>query len=214
MTCLHTIWLGYLVQNFTVLYFWILRTILSEELQTSALHRIGIEFHQKAYEHDPSPILFQFYVRHLFLIFKSIEHHSVLYILNLFWSCFMGLESCALALWWNSIPILWKALVCSSSEMIAVNIQKYRTPYCTVHVKPVQDMCNVSCIVFLQKFYVNNSITWVRMGVVCVCECEWEKSVCLCKNGSSLCIWVRIRVVCVCLCDSLYYPICSNFIEI
>ena len=74
----------------------------------------------------------------------------------------MGLGSCSLDLWLNSIPILCKALVCSTSERIIVNIQKYRTLYCTVHVKPVQDMCNVSfttCVVFLQKFDLNNSIT-------------------------------------------------------
>ena len=26
----------------------------------------------------------------------------------------------------------------------------------------------------------------LRMGVVCGCECEWEKSVCLINNGISL----------------------------
>ena len=85
----------------TVLYFLILRTILSENLQTSILYRNGIKFVHKANEHDPSPSLFHFYVRYLsvaflkglFLIFKNIEHHSVLYILNLIWSCVMGLVS-------------------------------------------------------------------------------------------------------------------------
>ena len=88
----------------TILYFWILRKILSEELQTSALHSIGIEFLHKAYEHVRH--LSVLFMKELFLIFNNIEHFSVLYILHLFWSCVMGLGSCSLALWWNSIPIL------------------------------------------------------------------------------------------------------------
>ncbi len=42
--------------------------------------------------------------------------------------------------------------------MIAVNIQKYITPYCTVHVKPVQDMCLGARIILISlamKFYTN-----------------------------------------------------------
>ena len=88
----------------TILYFWILRKILSEELQTSALHSIGIEFLHKAYEHVRH--LSVLFMKELFLIFNNIEHFSVLYILHLFWSCVMGLGSCSSALWWYSIPVL------------------------------------------------------------------------------------------------------------